>query len=1128
MADVLSRMLDADGNVIMSMHHKWEELNATLADPYALVQPNIEVQNFLSWIKNVKNAFSELSPIRLFSEKKMLLATRGSQFPSMRQRLYAFRESFTVSDAMARCKATLNKALSFASLGSGGCIGLMGVLRTAIWRPRWGAEAVSVKADMWEGLTDTPCFSDVLLLPVCVLLWCHMIEVTMPCIDYSSSGHKRGEFGDTGWLWLYAIRFAIAMAPTIIFSEMADNAVNVMGGATFRRIVAALRVSYDVTWRIVKVWDYGDGSHRKRIILVAVHKSRAGGTRFEMPKPVFDCTNPHTAWDTAVPDAQVPDDHWRDQPLNMLYSWRAPVPGMMHKLGRLSDDMGPSTDPSLCFSFDGTNNGPTTHGGGGTKPSMKWNRGEQIIWRRLTCVVEFYMIASVSYTLRDFHESFFAASGGTDLTVFLRDCVNQGWPAASAYHIALAVGRHVRQVCGLVTEVVVPVPKSAKQDVQLQLPQTEVSHLWLDECGVFRACSLQKQVSARQVEIQIQGRSVLAAARRLWPLILGLDGSQATNVRTDSAQMNAAEVMFADMCAARAGAESLMHGVEHAAEAAYMYLNASNVWMPCTLIEMITVDLALVRSGEGELQVQAGLIKESYEECFGLHVTAELSKARFVQQRHAQVEEQLSCKDQAQPERHNCCDIKHELFSALSAPRGGKRGVQSKSTHVPAAGVPSEEDCLLHLRESPDTDWSVPLHPNLSNKKVRQKLKGYMQDKEWAQMHHFLCMLNEVELEDGTSKQYAMGVRHFLEFLARYPMLSHLSPAHAQTGAIFEPAVWVPKQVEKVLIDFVLHEAGVRGNGWNSVRGKLFGIRHANIRAGLDNPLMGKHRLNQVMRALRKYNGPKAGKRPTSRAMILRMEKLLDYQNDVVDLVLLAAAVTSWHFMMRSAEYCAKLAQGRFDSDRVLRRKDIKFYKNGKITSRFLVADEVRVTFGKSKTTAGGEIRTHYATDHSCCVVKVLGLLFESFTDVDTEAPLFSWPPGSTMKGEGVRYVDMVKLIKSAAKQCGLDPKEYSSHSQRRGGASAYLLSGGMSLEEIRIFGRWKSISSLQLYIEPAIGVLAKAAQHKVLSGQENHELIRAEPPRPRDFMRMKVKKTLQKMQQQTQEKKQASSGTRY
>jgi hypothetical protein len=274
-----------------------------------------------------------------------------------------FREAFTIDQAKEHCRDAKLHALSFASLGSGGCIGLQGVLRTRRWMPRWGAENVAVKRQMWGAVTAALSFADVLLIKVVLALWCHMIEATMPCIDYSSSGHHKGEWGDTGWLWVYAIRLAMAIGPTVIFSEMADHAMLVNGGETIKRILAALRVNYHVVMRIVKVWDYGDGIRRRRLIIVALRKDSVGAQDYEMPAPVFTHVNPHTARDTAVADAEVPDDHWLKQPLIKLYNWAAPVAGELHRIGRVGMNMGPSWNPSLVFTFDGTNNGPTTFGG---------------------------------------------------------------------------------------------------------------------------------------------------------------------------------------------------------------------------------------------------------------------------------------------------------------------------------------------------------------------------------------------------------------------------------------------------------------------------------------------------------------------------------------------------------------------------------------------------------------------------------------------------------------------------------------------------------------------------------------------------------------------------------------------
>ena len=63
----------------------------------------------------------------------------------------------------------------------------------------------------------------------------------------------------------------------------------------------------------------------------------------------------------------------------------------------------------------------------------------------------------------------------------------------------------------------------------------------------------------------------------------------------------------------------------------------------------------------------------------------------------------------------------------------------------------------------------------------------------------------------------------------------------------------------------------------------LYGIRHHNIRQGLPNPLDLAHklRLAQIMRALKKMCGPKPGKLPVVRAMMMAISEHLDWvEND--------------------------------------------------------------------------------------------------------------------------------------------------------------------------------------------------------------------------------------------------------
>ena len=105
---------------------------------------------------------------------------------------------------------------------------------------------------------------------------------------------------------------------------------------------------------------------------------------------------------------------------------------------------------------------------------------------------------------------------------------------------------------------------------------------------------------------------------------------------------------------------------------------------------------------------------------------------------------------------------------------------------------------------------------------------------------------------------------------------------------------------------------------------------------------------------------------------------------------------------------------------------------------------------------------------------------------------------GSQRNGEGVTYDDMVTIVKRAAKYNGEDAKEYSTHSFRKGGASAYMMSGEWDSDQIRQFGRWASHASMELYADSGAAGQSVNAQHTVLTGYVNASVALASPPRPR------------------------------
>ena len=188
-----------------------------------------------------------------------------------------------------------------------------------------------------------------------------------------------------------------------------------------------MQLSYAVFVRMAKVWDHGDGSPQRRLIIVAVKKSTQGADDYELPEPVYTAKTPHTARDTAVPDELVSMDHWRKETLKIFRPKEDPKPGVMQKIGRLKPNMGHSTNPHLAIQQRSHNvwwrwhqaiNRPTVGSGSLVCVSVvaAAHHGHRVLHE---CVS-----VTMPYTMQTFHTTF--CPTGSDLTHFLRDCVNQG------------------------------------------------------------------------------------------------------------------------------------------------------------------------------------------------------------------------------------------------------------------------------------------------------------------------------------------------------------------------------------------------------------------------------------------------------------------------------------------------------------------------------------------------------------------------------------------------------------------------------------------------------------------------------------------------------------------------------
>lgn len=410
---------------------------------------------------------------------------------------------------------------------------------------------------------------------------------------------------------------------------------------------------------------------------------------------------------------------------------------------------------------------------------------------------------------------------------------------------------------------------------------------------------------------------------------------------------------------------------------------------------------------------------------------------------------------------------------------------------------PTTEDCDAWLKGL-QHDWSKPLYPLTGGRRPDLSHLKTLTHAEWSQMHYIRLQCQQWGLEKNSTVAYELGQRHFAQFCDRYPISTTFSAAHTPCYGLFAPP-WTPTETEAILMDFVLHEVGVRGNGWSSCRTKLYGVRHKNVFNGYGDVLKGKPRLWQLLAAVKKIKGPSAPKHMVTVAMLHVIQSLLDLNTDH-GILTWAAVLTAFHFMMRSSEYLAKLQGGAFDLDRVIRVMDIAFFKNGRITEDYTKADEVRVTFGKSKTTGGGEVRAQIICDSSLCVVRVLASLFSRMAFQDRTRPLFAWLPhmAAKSKGHGLRYCDMMSLLKRSALLCGHKAADFGTHSLRRGGGGAYLAAGA-TLEQVTFHGRWAPGSQAAVgYVAPGAVALLCGFQGAVLRGQQDARVLLQQAPRPR------------------------------
>lgn len=164
-------------------------------------------------------------------QQRQAVGAKVSPTLSARQMLEEERESFTITDAMEYL-CDDSPAFSSAYVGVGAGIGAIGSFKTKKFKPKWSAEVNPIQQGMWNVLTAVMCLGNFFELDPAFLPWVFLLVITLPCTDFSTGGSQRGDQGETGWMYLAAVRQVLAMPtlPEVVEIETADGIMTTNNG----------------------------------------------------------------------------------------------------------------------------------------------------------------------------------------------------------------------------------------------------------------------------------------------------------------------------------------------------------------------------------------------------------------------------------------------------------------------------------------------------------------------------------------------------------------------------------------------------------------------------------------------------------------------------------------------------------------------------------------------------------------------------------------------------------------------------------------------------------------------------------------------------------------------------------
>ncbi len=246
---------------------------------------------------------------------------------------------------------------------------------------------------------------------------------------------------------------------------------------------------------------------------------------------------------------------------------------------------------------------------------------------------------------------------------------------------------------------------------------------------------------------------------------------------------------------------------------------------------------------------------------------------------------------------------------------------------------------------------------------------------------------------------------------------------------------------------------------FSSVKQYLNIIRLLHLEWNLENPLADNFRLSSVLKGIRRQ----LGNTVTRKLPILpqQLKVILSHLNvrDPVDGSIWGACLIMFYGLLRRSNVLVTGSRS-FDPAKHLRRRDVTFHPWGALIS-------IRWSKTLQFKDRALSITLPRLKNHPLCPVQALYNTFEQTSTAPLDGPALMIHSKHGLVPLTVNC--FAARIHSCLQLGGLDPSPFGTHSFRRGGATfAYQV--GLSAQDIRLLGDWKSDCYLQ-YIEPSSDV---------------------------------------------------------